>query len=182
MGVETALLVGSLVATVASTGYSMYSQSRAADKAEHAANYRADLENEAAAQDAANIREKAARLRGMQQASLAASGVKIDSGTSDVLLGETDRLSEQDALAAIKEGGQRAEIIKSQGQLTADNYRSQAIASALGGVSSILGGVSSYREATKGSRVAASVDLDTDKALSAKGLTTKKPTYSLLGG
>lgn len=180
MGMDpvTLTLIAGTMLSVASTAYSAYSQEKAGDKAKDAANLRADQELEAAGKDAANIREKAARLKGQQSAALAASGVSLGTGSADVILGETERLSEQDALAVLKEGGQRADLIRSQGQLTSDNYTSKAIATALGGASSILGGVTSYQEATKGARTAKNIDLNTDKALA----TRKTPTYSLLGG
>lgn len=177
MGVETIMIAG-LIISAASAGYSAYQQERAGDKAENMANLRGQQEVEAARKDAANIREKAARLKSMQSAALAAGGVTLGAGSADVILGETDRLSEQDALAALKEGGQRAEIIKAQGQLTSDNYTSQAVATTLGGVSTVLGGLTSYREATKGARAAKETDLNVDKALASR----KTPAYSLLGG
>jgi hypothetical protein len=186
MGIETMLTVAiysaiaGAVVGAGSGAYSAYVENDNAIDTGKAADKQAGLTQEAAQQDAANIRDKAARLKGMQAAGLASAGVKLDNGTANVVMGETDRLSEQDALAAIKEGSQRADLIKEQGQLTAGNFRSQAVASALGGVSSILGSVTSYQNATKGTRIADLTNLNTNAALTTR--SSSAPKYSLLGG
>jgi type II secretory pathway pseudopilin PulG len=180
MGLEVgavAAIVGAVVAA-GSGSYAAYVSNDNAIDAKKAANAAAEREQEAAAKDAQTILDRADRLKGMQRAALSASGTTLGSGTSGTILGETTRLSEQDALQAIKEGNQRADIIRQQGQLTAGTYQSQGVASALGGVSGMMGGITSYQKATEGTRTATAMNTNTTTQLA----TRKTPTYSLLGG
>lgn len=195
MGFESGALLGIIgaITTAGSAAYSAYVQQDNASDATALAAKQAEKELQVSEQDAANIREKAARLKSIQRSSLAASGVKVDAGiggTADVILGETDRLAEQDALAAINEGKYRAGIIKDQGNLAAGNMRAGAVSSALGGVSALVNGVTSYNAATKGTRAADETNKSTNAALAKNysldgdtaSIVTKKKTYSLLGG
>ena len=111
---------------------------------------------------------------------MAAAGVKLDGsgGSADTILEETDRLSEQDAMAALREGRERAAIVRDQGNLTAGNYRSRAVAESLNGVSSMIGQVNSYRSATAGTRFANQIDQDSASQSFAR---RNAPRYSLLG-
>lgn len=179
----TIAMVAGTVISAAAAGYQAYTANEAAGDAKRAAGRAAEREEAAAQDEAAALRDKTQRLASAQRAALAASGGTLgDGGTSDEILGETERLGAQDVLAVLKEGRERAGIIREQGQLTAGNYRSQAVASALDGVSSIAGGVASYRQATAGSRAAAAMKTD-DGMGAARSLANRKaPSYSLIGG
>jgi hypothetical protein len=170
------MIAGAVVAA-GGTAYSTYSSMETADEMQDLANQQATKEEDYAQKEADEIREKARRLKASQNAALAASGIKLDEGTAGTIVQETDRLSEQDALAAIKEGKDRASLIRAQGRIDAGSRTSSGIATALGGASSVLGSVTSYRKATEGSRTAGLVNIDTDKIYKRTA-----PKYSLLSG
>lgn len=180
MGIETALLVVGTVIAAGSAAYQAYSASEAADEQEKVLNQQADMEKAAADSEAAQIREKGRRLKAAQTAQLAGAGVKIDdSGTAGAILQETDRLSEQDALAALREGENRASIIKGGAKVASGQSQAALIGGALGTAGTILGGVSSYQKATAGARTATT--LNTEET--SKGFVTRSGSkYSILGG
>jgi hypothetical protein len=108
MGIETALLV---VGTAISAS-SAISQGRQAEATGNyqAAQIQADAE---AAQGEARLQAEQIRKAGQRQRSAAmsaqaASGVKVDSGTAELINTEITRNAEQDALTTIQSGGTRS--------------------------------------------------------------------------
>lgn len=144
MGAEIAI-VGAFL-SAAGTAYGAYAQNKAARSEARLAQEQASMEQEAAGAEAANIRERGKRLIGAQRAALAASGVKIDEGSGDALQSETRRLSEQDALAVLKEGHNRSSLLRGQAKIA--NQR--ATAATVGGVLSTTGELVNAAQKVKG--------------------------------
>lgn len=176
----TVALVAATVAAVGSTAYSAYASAEAADEQAELQNKQAQMEEEAAATEAEAIREKAKRLRAGQIAALAASGVKLDdSTTSGAILDETDRLSEQDALAVMREGSNRAALLRGQADIARGTATATRISGALNTAATVASGISSYQRATASSRAATQLNMDSSAQ---QFVTRTQPRYSLLNG
>ena len=137
MGLETATLltIGAITSTAGAvySGVSGYEAGRAAKVA---AERQAKAEQEAAEAEAAKIKDRAERLKASQEASLASSGVKLSTdGTAGALLNETDRLAEQDALAVLQSGQNRANTLRAQGDQAYRTGVNNAFATGLNAVS-----------------------------------------------
>lgn len=120
------IAIAALTMAAASSVVSYTQQERAAKKQEEAARSAAAKEAELLAQQAADeeergreeadkIRENAKRIKAAQEAGLGGAGVKIGEGTASDILFETDKLSELDALAALKDSTARANLLKKRG-------------------------------------------------------------------
>lgn len=176
----TIAYVASAVIAAGSTAYSAYASAEAADEQAELQDKQARMEEEAAASEADAIREKSKRLKANQTAALAAAGVKLDdSTTSGAILQETDRLSEQDALAVLKEGSNRAALLRGEADITRGKATATRVAGGLNTAATIAGGISSYQKATSASRGATQLDMDSS---SQQFATRTQPRYSLLTG
>lgn len=123
----------------------------AAEREEELLRQQAADEERAGEEEARRIKENARRVKSAQLAGLGGAGVKIGEGTASDLLMETDKLSEMDVLAALKDSGARANLLRKRGGnlLQTDWYMnpplrtSSAVATGL----SIAGtGLSSYEK------------------------------------
>jgi hypothetical protein len=176
----TIALVASAVIAAGSTAYSAYAASEAADEQAKLQEQQANMEMEAAQKEAEQIKEKARRLKATQTAQLAGAGVKVDGGTSGALLEETDRLSEQDALAALKEGKNRADLLRQGANISRGQSQASLIGGALGTAGTIMNGVASYQKATANARAANNINLAADEG---RGFVSRSGNkYSILGG
>lgn len=164
--------IAAVVAISAASAVYSYSEQRVAEtKAENAAEAQASAnraaaeredellrmqaaqEEEAGQEEAAKIRENARRVKSAQTAGLGGAGVKIGEGTASDILMETDKLSELDALAALKDAGNRANLLKKRGGnlLATDWYMnppirtSSALATGLSIANTGLSGYSKYK-------------------------------------
>lgn len=113
--------VGSLVGGIAQHGQAN-AQARVAGE-------NADIAEDQASAQADAIREKARRSRGTNLANIGASGVTIDGSFADALT-DSDINSELDARTALWNG-----------EVAADNQRSQAASSRSSGNAALFGGV-----------------------------------------
>ncbi len=192
MPAVTTLLTVAAVAGVGAAGYSAYQSYEQGQEQKHAleeqaridqaaANKQADLERKAGASEAAQIREKGKRLLAAQRAQLASAGVKVDAGTGDVLQDETKRLTEQDALAAIKDAGTRYRLLRENGANSARMLNRQAKNAGKAGMAGLIsGGLNALS-------IGASAGADISKASKVKTTTPSVATrtgqkYSLLNG
>ena len=104
-------------------------------------------------EEADRIRKNAQRVKSAQLAGLGGAGVKIGEGTASDLLMETDKLSELDALAALKDSTGRANLLQKKGSnLLATDYSvtrpprtSSLLATGLNVASTGLSAYSSYK-------------------------------------
>lgn len=121
-----AVAVAALVLSAASAYVSYTQQERVAKKQEEAAKsaaakeaeilgIQAADEEERGKEEAKKIRENAKRIKAAQEAGFGGAGVKIGEGTASDILFETDKLSELDALAALKDSTQKANLLKKKG-------------------------------------------------------------------
>jgi len=176
MGLETLLLVG-VGLSAAGTAYNAYQDYKAGKADEKLANEQARLESEAAAAEAGNIREKGRRLLASQRASLAGAGVKIDEGSGDALQKETTRLTEQDALAVLKEGANRASLLRQQGKAAGQAATASLVSGALDVGSTVVSAANKYNRAKAPAATAAKFRSDAEALNFA---TRNAPKYSLL--
>jgi len=126
--------IAALALSAASGVASYIQQEKAAEKQERAQREAAEREAAILAQQAADeeargkeeaqkIREHARRVKAAQEAALAGSGVKLFEGTASDILSETDKLSELDALAALKDSAARANLLrKRESNILATDY------------------------------------------------------------
>jgi hypothetical protein len=164
------LAIASIVASVGGTAYSAVQQDKAASK-------QADLQDEQAAQEkvaaeaeAAKIRDKGQRVAASQSAALAASGVKLDGqGSGGALLGETARLTESDALAAITGGNNRAKLLEGEASISRDKGNAALISGGLNAASTIIGGASAFQKSKENSKTATNLIQSTGKKLTLLG-------------
>ena len=173
-------IVAGIGIAVAAAG-SAYSAVAASDNADEQRKVAADnalAEQDAAREQAALVKQKAERFKGEQRAALAASGVSLNSDSANVILAETDRLAEQDALAVIKSGGRSALATLRAGQLKADQLDAQAVGSWMNTASKVIGGASSMMKSNQPGTTADTINLKTD----AIQTTGNKSGVSLLGG
>lgn len=178
----TIAIVASTVIAAASTAYSAYAQSEAAD--EQAALQEEQARQEAAAgqSEAEKIRERGRRVAGTQAAALAASGVKLDDqGSGGALLTETKTLAEQDALAAITGGKNRASLLSGEANITRGKGQAALIAGGLNVASTLLGSANAFQRSTQNSKLATSMNNAQINNVNSL-YTTKKPNVTLLGG
>ncbi len=105
------------------SGYSQYRASREQSK----------LIKRQAESDARMKRLETRRQIGAQRASLAAAGIKVDDGTAQLLIDETEQLGMQEADDIIRYGRQQAKSYRREG-------RGAAIGSALSGGAQLLNG------------------------------------------
>lgn len=139
----TAVVAVAAVVSAGATIYKASEEEKAADKQNKLLKEQARQEREAGQAEADNIREKGRRLKGQQAAALAASGVKLDSGTAAGIMYETDTLAEKDALLALKGAGYRASNLETKGKIIAKEGDAGLTASYMTGASKIIGAVGS---------------------------------------
>jgi len=174
----TSILVGAgLALSMGSTIYGAVAAKDAADEQAALQDKQAQMELEAAQAEAGQIREKARRLKASQRAGLASAGVALDGGTPDALLDETTRLSEQDAMAALSGGTNRAALLKDSASISRSKGNSALISGGLSAAGNFVSGLSSINKAGVNNK---KTDLELNSG--ALALTkTSRPKYSLLG-
>lgn len=165
----TIAIVAATVVAAASASYAGYAANDAAQEEADLKREQAEQERQAAATEAEKIRERGRRVAATQEAALAGSGVKLDGqGTGNELLAETGRLTEQDALAAITTGRNRASLLKGEAEIAKVRGQAALISGGLNTASSLIGGVASYQKSTQETRAADIVD--------------RKTRYTIVGG
>jgi hypothetical protein len=134
------------VASAAIGGYAAYQSGQSQKKA---MKYNADMQelqaldaSQRGAAEAATKRDRARKISGSQAANMAASGVRIDSGTPLALLTETAGLGDLDALTSLNNAQREGWGYK--GQATLDRYQGKAAgrAGVLNSAGTLLGGAS----------------------------------------
>lgn len=159
----TIAAVAAVAISAATAAYSAVSQADAADEQAKLQEEQAKQEKEYAQTEADKIRERGKRVAASQEASLAASGIKLDGqGTSSALLDETKTLAEQDALAAIKGGANRAKLLQGEASISRDKATSSLVAGGLNVGSTLIGGYNSYQKSTQGTKQADSYNMGTN--------------------
>jgi hypothetical protein len=172
--------VASLVIAAASSSYSAYAANDnaidAARAERKAAGEKAAREKQAAAEAAAQSRDAGERLKSEQAAALAGAGVNLDSGTAGTLLSQTDRLAEQDALAALRGGNRAAGDIISAGNARAEALRGEGTSAAISGglnfASTALNNYGAYQRASQNSRTAGQISTRTGQKYTLLGSDT----------
>jgi hypothetical protein len=173
----TIAIVASTVIAAAGAAYSGYAASEAADEQAALQEKQAAMEAAAAQSEADKIREKGRRVAATQEAALAGSGVKLDDqGSGGALLSETKRLTEQDALAAIAGGNNRATLLKDEAGISRSRGNAALVSGALNTASTLIGGVNAYQKSTQNTKLADKINLSTGSTY-----TSTKPKYTLLG-
>jgi len=165
MGVETAIIVGKVVAAAAAV-YGAVETRNAQLDAKRANEKQADIAKKQASAEASNIRERGRRLIASQRSALAASGVKIDEGTGDAIQQETRKLAEQDALATLKTGSNQSLLYELEAKKNARMGNAALVSGALDATSTAVGGYAAYQRAKEPSVLAKR--------------TSSTPRYSLL--
>lgn len=182
----TSILIGAgLALSAGGTLYSGIQASNNADKQADLQDKQAAMELEAAQAEAGQIREKARRVKATQRAGLVASGVSLeDGGSPDAILAETTRLSEQDAMAALAGGTNRAALLNDSAGITRSKGDAAELSGFLNAGATLVGGANELNKAGQKGRMASKIG-GTDLELSAgaqKFATASRPKYSLLGG
>lgn len=97
-------------------------------------------------EEAEKIKANARRIKSSQEAALGGSGVKLFEGTGADILSETDKLSELDALAALKDSTAKSNLLRSRsGNLLAADYSVPRTSTLLGTGLSLAGkGLQAY--------------------------------------
>jgi hypothetical protein len=175
-GYTTAVVIAGVVISAASASYSAYVANDNAIDASKKADEQAAMEMKNSQDEAAKIREKGQRVQAAQASALAGSGITLDGqGSGQALIDETGKLAEQDALAVITGGAQRAKLLN----MDSASYKKQGSSALVSGGmnvgSTLIGGYNQYQKAKQPSTVAQNYELGTTK------LTTQKTKYSLLG-
>lgn len=147
MGIETAALL-TIGSSLVGTGLSVYSQQQQGKAAQRQAEYTARVqENEAAAaEDAAQaqaekIRLEGRRIAGQARASLAASGVDVNAGSSLENQRQIALNTENDALSTILTGGRQGSTLRQQAGLSRASGANARAAADIGSATSLIGGV-----------------------------------------
>lgn len=135
---------------------------------------------EQAARDAANTRERGARIASSQYAALSAAGVELDdTGTSKALLAETSRLTEKDVLSIMTTAHNQIKLLNMQKDALTHSQQKILMANSLvlnSAAAKVSSGVGQYLNSTNSSQAANQVTLDANSYYS-----NKIPKYSLLG-
>jgi hypothetical protein len=147
MGVETALLVAGIVATVAGTGVAVAGQVQAGKAADKAAKATAQAENanakaaqDAAALEAGQVRRRNLLRLGSNRANAGKSGVLIDDSAADVIYDSAIQ-GELEALSTLYSGASQASYYKSRGSIARLEGANAKSASRIGAASTLIGGV-----------------------------------------
>lgn len=170
----TWVAIAATAISAAGSAYAAVSASEAADETAKLQEEQAKQEQVAAQSEADLIRKKGRRVAGTQAAALAASGVRLDGqGSGSALLTETKTLAEQDALAAITGGANRATLLNDEAKISKDKATSTLIAGGMNTASTLLGGASAYQRSKQPAAQALNVPKDQ--------ITTSRPKLTLLG-
>ncbi|HEY6872790.1 MAG TPA: hypothetical protein VI298_08705 [Geobacteraceae bacterium] len=176
IGTTAALIAGAVVAA-GSAAYSGYVQNDNAIDAKKNADIQAAQVRDQAAKQADLIRQRGDRVRAAQAASLAGSGVDLNSGTSGALFNETNRLTEQDALATLTTGERQADALERGGNFAAVAGTSAAVGQGLGFLGQGLRTYQGYVGSGQNSAFASQITMDANSMYSRTA-----PKYSLLNG
>lgn len=139
MGIETALMV----AGAAVSAGSAISQGR---QAQATGNYQAaqaaadaDAARATAQLEADKLRKAGRQQRSQAVAAQAASGVKVDTGTAELINTEITQQAEEDALTTIQSGNTRARQINAEGEAARISGNNAKKAGVLNATSTALG-------------------------------------------
>lgn len=138
MGIETAILIAG-AAVSAGSAISQGQQAKATGQYQ-AAQAAADANaTRASAQlEAEQIRKAGQRQRSAAVASQAAAGVKVDTGTAELINTEITQNAEQDALTTIQSGSSRARQINAGGEAALISGKNASRAGVLNATSTAL--------------------------------------------
>lgn len=114
MGIETALIVGAL-ASAGGALYSGYSQKQAYDAQKKQANADAFAEQANGRLEAERIRKQAKQAKSSAVAAMAANGLNVEDGVSEVINDQISQDSEYDAFTAILSGKARSDKLRTDG-------------------------------------------------------------------
>lgn len=139
MGIETAILIAG-AAVSAGSAISQGQQAKATGRYQ-AAQIQADADaTRAEAQlQAEQIRKAGQRQRSAATAAMAASGVKTDTGTAELINTEIIKNAEEDALTTIQSGGTRSRQLNAGAQSALIGGNNAAKAGYMGAATSALG-------------------------------------------
>lgn len=175
----TALLIATVAISAGGAAYSAVQSKKAADEQEDMLNEQARQEREAATAEAGKIGDRARRLMGSQRTALAASGVQLDdSGSGDILVDETQRLAEQDALAVLQEGSNRAGLLNMEARSAGRRGTAALVSGAFNVASSVASGYKGYLSANASTNFAGDVAAQAN-AKSGAGYSLLSGRYSL---
>jgi hypothetical protein len=150
MGIETAVLVGTLASAAVGTGSALMQANQASNMADYQTKQSAADAQTAASQaqvQARQIRLATDRTRSQARAAQATSGVVSGVGTGEQIDQTIDSRGEQDALSAIYQGNTRATQIQTAGNLAAAQSNNAGTASLINGATTALSG---FATAAKG--------------------------------
>lgn len=106
--------------SIVGAGVSALSQKAQGDREQKAANIQAAEIDQAALTSAQKLRKLATQTRGSARAALAASGVDVDTGTSQTIDEEITRDSESDYYNTILNGQRQSDAVRRSGKAAAD--------------------------------------------------------------
>ena len=174
-----AIAVAALAVSIGGSIYSGLAQADAADEQAKLQDEQARQEQAAAQSEAEKIRDRGQRTAATQEAALAGSGVKLDGqGSGSALLTETKTLAEQDALAAITGGNNRAKLLNGEASISRGKGNAALISTGFNVGSTLLGGVNNFQKSQESSRLANDMNKKTLDIGSTYTIT--KPKYTLL--
>lgn len=138
MGIETAILIAG-AAVSAGSAISQGQQAKATGQYQAAqAAADANAARASAQLEAEQIRKAGQRQRSAAMASQAAAGVKVDTGTAELINTEITQNAEQDALTTIQSGTTRSRQINAQGEAALISGKNASRAGVLNATSTAL--------------------------------------------
>lgn len=116
MGIETAILIAGAAVSAGSAIYQGQQQKEMGKYQAAQIQADADASQATARLEAEKIRKAGERQRSAATAAMAASGVKTDTGTAELINTEIMQNAEEDALTTIQSGGTRARQMNASAQ------------------------------------------------------------------
>jgi hypothetical protein len=107
-----AVIPVAFILTAASTAYGVVQTVQANNDKKKALEEQKRQELERGRRDAELIRRNADQVKSAQLAAIAAGGAQLGEGTANTILSETSRLSELDALTALRDANNKARLIE----------------------------------------------------------------------
>jgi len=145
MGLGT-LALASLIVAGAGTAYSVYSNEKAKDEAERAANDQMAANTKAAEAEVDRIRFNADKLKKAQRASAAKAGLVTNVGTALDVQKETDVLSARDIRSVMETKDARNQGVLSEAKLFKNRADASSVSSVLNLGSTVLGAYGDYKK------------------------------------
>lgn len=144
------LLILSLVGTAASTGLQIAAQKKAAKAEKATADRAAVAEERLAKEKAEQLDRQRRRILAQQQAAVVGRGVKL-SGSPLELLAETNEIVDLDINRVLRQGRERAAVLRTQGRQAVSGLKLRQAGTILGGTSQLasqgLSGTLSLKQA-----------------------------------